>query len=217
MRQNALPASMVLRASLRIIKEAMNKRIQLTAIAGVFALASTSLMAADQGAFFINGNLGQAHYHDSGFSNGSNTDTASALRAGYDWNVDHWSFGAEGGYADLGKATGKIFAGGNVASFNIKTTGWLLGGNAKYRFDNHMFVSARLGWFRSNFDVNVPGLGSQSFSGNGAYSGLGVGYDFSQHFSLGMNYDGYHGRATFYGTKVKESIGVYSAFAEYRF
>lgn len=195
----------------------MNKRIQLTAIAGVFALASTSLMAAEQGTFFVNGNLGQAHYHDSGFSNGSNTDTAAALRAGYDWNVSNWSVGVEGGYADLGKATGKVFAGGNVASFNIKTTGWLLGGNGKYRFDNHMFVSARMGWFRSNFDVNVPGYGSQSFSGDGAYGGLGVGYDFNQHFSLGVNYDGYHGRATVAGIKTKESIGVYSAFAEYRF
>jgi len=194
----------------------MNKRIRMTAIAVVLAAASAGAMAADQGAFFVNGNLGQSHYHDRGF-NGGNTDTSGAVRFGYDWNTNAWSYGVEGGYVDLGKATGTVYTPYGTAGFNVKTSGWLLGGNGKYRFANHMFVSARLGWFHSTFDASVPGAGSQSFSGNGGYAGVGVGYDFNQHFSLGAGYDTYHGRATVFGTKSKESIGVYSAFAEYRF
>lgn len=194
----------------------MNKHIRMTAIAVVLAAASASAMAADGGAFFVNGNLGQSHYHDRGFNSG-NTDTSGAVRFGYDWNADAWSYGVEGGYVDLGKATGTFYTPYGTAGLNVKTSGWLLGGNGKYRFANHMFVSARLGWFRSTFDGSISGVGSQSFSGNGGYAGVGLGYDFNRHFSLGVGYDTYHARATVFGIKAKESIGVYSAFAEYRF
>jgi OOP family OmpA-OmpF porin len=63
----------------------------------------------------------------------------------------------------------------------------------------------------------VTYLGSQSFSGDGAYSGVGVGYDITPHFSLGVNFDEYHGRATVYGTKAREAVSSLSGFAEYRF
>lgn len=198
----------------------MNKRIHITAAAALLAAASTAAMA-DDGAFFINGNLGQSRYHDSGFND--KTDTAGAVRLGYDWNAGAFSFGAEGGYVDLGKASGlgyvPYYAGpyGGTYGISAKTSGWLLGGNFKYRFGNNMYLSSRAGWFRSTFDTNVSGLGSQSYSGNGGYAGLGLGYDFNRNFGIGASYDRYHGRATIYGERVGENIDMFSAFAEFRF
>ena len=84
----------------------MKKHIQMIAVAGAMAAASGSAVAADPGAFFINGNLGQSTYHDGGFDN--NTDTSGAIRAGYSWQSYKVDFGVEGGYVDLGRATGEI-------------------------------------------------------------------------------------------------------------
>jgi len=220
--ENARPARMG-RAGVqtkRSNREAMNNRIHITVAAVLLAAASTAAMAADDGAFFINGNLGQSRYRDSGFND--KTDTAGAVRLGYDWNAGAFSFGAEGGYVDLGKASGLgyvSYAGtyGGTYGISAKTSGWLLGGNFKYRFGNNMYLSSRAGWFRSTFDTNVSGLGSQSYAGNGGYVGLGLGYDFNRNFGIGASYDRYHGRATIYGEKVGENIDMFSAFAEFRF
>ncbi|OOG63935.1 hypothetical protein B0E46_08335 [Rhodanobacter sp. B04] len=193
----------------------MNKRISMVAVAVALAAASTSSFAADQGAFFINGNLGQSNYHDNTFSN--HTDTSTAVRAGYSWQNNAIDFGVEAGYVDLGKASGPLTANNMTVNFSAKVKGPLAGANFKYKFSNKMYVSARGGWFRSNMDASISGFGSDSFHGDGSYIGAGVGYDISRHFSLGVNYDAYHARAKVYGVKAGESIGMISGFAEYRF
>jgi hypothetical protein len=193
----------------------MNRNFKLVVIGLALAGACTVSAAAEPGSFFINGNIGQATWHDSGFSN--KTDTSSALRLGYSWQSDTTEFGLEGGYVDLGRATGTVYAGNARAGFSAKATGPLLGANFKYKFANRMFVSARGGWFRSKLDATIEGVGSQSYSGDGAYLGAGVGYDITRQFSIGVGYDDYHGRVTINGTKSNESIGVVSGFAEFRF
>ena len=194
----------------------MKKIIKMTALAVVLGAVSTSSFAASQGAFFINANVGQSNFHDHGFSN--HTDTTTAARAGYAWRVgDASEFGVEAGYVDLGRASGSVVVYNSSVGFDTKLSGPLLGANFKYTFSNKIYVSARAGWFRSKFDANIAGIGSQRFSGDGAYSGLGVGYDITQHFSLGVNFDEYHGRATVYGTKAKEGVSALSGFAEFRF
>ena len=193
----------------------MDKRIPLAVIAVAMATASTCSMAANQGAFFINGNLGQSTYHDSGFND--NKDTSEAIRAGYSWQSNVVDFGVEAGYVDLGQARGSVATGNGNTGFTVKGKGPLLGINIKYKFANRMFVSARGGWFRSKLVAGISGIGSDSFQGDGSYAGAGVGYDLTPNFSLGVSYDDYHGRANVYGTKTGESVGVVSGFAEYRF
>ena len=177
----------------------------------MLAAVSGSALATDQGAFFINGNLGQSTYHDSGFND--NTDTSGAIRAGYSWQSYKVDFGVEGGYVDLGRATGEAYG----DKFSVKGKGPLLGMNIKYKFENQMFVYARGGYFHSTMDAHVDGFGSENFHGNGGYLGAAVGYDITPQFSLGLAYDDYHGRVRVDGEKSNESIGVYSGFAEYRF
>ena len=150
----------------------------MTAMAAALAASSTGSMATDQGAFFVNRNLGQSTHHDSGFNR--NTDTSASLRAGYSWQSWLVDFGVEAGYVDLGQASADVALStfGNRA-FTAHGKGPLLGANSRYKFRNRMFVSARGGWFRSTLDASVSGIGSQSYRGNGAYVGVGVGYDIT--------------------------------------
>ncbi|OOG59895.1 outer membrane beta-barrel protein [Rhodanobacter sp. C03] len=193
----------------------MNKRFHLTAIAVALAAVSTTSFATDPGAFFINGNLGQSHYNDNGFSD--RTDVSVAVRGGYSWQSDVVDFGVETGYVDLGKAHGTVTDGAISANYSAQGKGPLLGINLKYKFVNKWFVSGRLGYFRSTLVENISGFGSQSYSGNGGYAGVGVGYDITPHFSLGASYDNYRGRVKYAGSSYADNIGVVSGFAEYRF
>ncbi|MFI4957687.1 MAG: outer membrane beta-barrel protein [Lysobacterales bacterium] len=194
----------------------MNKHSKkMTAIAFVLAAASGSAFATDPGAFFVNGNLGQSHYSDSGFSD--RTDISTAVRAGYSWQSDVVDFGVEAGYVDLGKARGSVNALGISANYSARGKGPLAGINLKYKFGNKWFVAGRLGYFRSTLTENISGYGSYSFSGNGGYVGASMGYDITPHFSLGAGYDNYHGRVKFSGNSYSDNIGVISGFAEYRF
>lgn len=193
----------------------MNKYSKMTVIAIVLAAASGSAFAADQGAFLVNGNLGQSHYNDSGFND--RTDVSTAVRAGYSWQSDVVDFGVEAGYVDLGKARGTVYASGISANYSAQGKGPLAGINLKYKFGNQWFVAGRLGYFRSTLVENVSGYGSQSFSGNGGYIGASVGYDITAHFSLGAGYDNYRGRVKFSGNSYSDNIRVISGFAEYRF
>jgi len=193
----------------------MNKRFQITAIAAVLMAASGSSFATDPGTFFINGNLGQSSYNSGTATN--NTAFSSAVRAGYTWYNDTWNFGVEAGYVDLGSLHGPINVDGISARYTDKASGPLLGANLKYKFENKWFISGRAGYLYSTIKASVSGLGSQSISGNGGYAGLGVGYDITPHFSLGLDYDLYRARAKADGLQFRGYVGVTSAFAEYRF
>ena len=187
------------------------------AFAVLLVAASSSSFAADQGAFFINTNVGQSNFHDKAdFSR--NTSTGATLRGGYYWQSEVWDFGLEGGYASMGKARGSIAVPGYTTfNYAAKVAGPLAGATVKYKFQNRMFLSVRGGYFGSRITLSGDGLGSQTKSDAGNYIGAGVGYDLTRHFSLGLNWDEYRSRASFSGVTTKFGITVVSGFAEYRF
>ncbi|MGN2249179.1 outer membrane beta-barrel protein [Frateuria sp. GZRe14] len=218
----------------------MNK-ILTVALGAALVAASASASAADaNGSFFINAGVGQAQYHV-GHTDGlgyklDDKDTAGALRFGYAWKVGNgFDLGVEGGYVDLGKLVAKYHGENEDASLivnekaDIEASGWVLGANGKYAFGNKWFVSARAGWFRSTADASyryeeiyadAPDYreyASGDADGNGWYGGVGVGYDFAPNFSLGLNYDNYHGKAKTDLGSIDGNIGVYTVTAEFRF
>lgn len=218
----------------------MNK-ILTVALGAALVAASASASAADaNGSFFINAGVGQAQYHV-GHTDGlgyklDDKDTAGALRFGYAWKVGNgFDLGVEGGYVDLGKLVAKYHGENEDASLivnekaDIEASGWILGANGKYTFSNKWFVSARAGWFRSTADASyryeeiyadAPDYreyASGDANGNGWYGGVGVGYDFAPNFSLGLNYDNYHGKAKTDLGSIDGNIGVYTVTAEFRF
>lgn len=167
------------------------------------------------GDLFINGSVGQSHSNVDELNH--KNDTGYGLNFGYRYN-DTW--GLEAGYVDLGKpdATGSLP--GNY-SYNLKlhVTGWTVGGNGKYNFAQHWFVSGRLGAFFSTtkLDANVAGatFGLHAHDTN-FYAGVGAGYNFNRNWSLGINYDHYSAKADGILTKTN-TLSLLSGTLEYRF
>jgi hypothetical protein len=189
--------------------------------------ACTSSFAQDAGAFFVNAGVGQAQYHVGNAENSNSaqddTDTAAALRFGYLWHgpID---FGLEGGYVDLGKL--KVSSVGNAVleEADVHAKGWVLGVAGKYHFADRWFVSARGGWLRTSTDVDyrysspVDSMtASGSIDGDGWYGGVGLGYDLSSNFSLGVNYDNYHVKAKTDEVSADANVGSWMVTAEYSF
>ena len=216
----------------------MKKLLVAAVAAGLVMASATSAAATKDGGFFINAGVGQAQYHV-GHTDGlgyklDEKDTTGALRFGYAWRVaPAFNLGVEGGYVDLGKLVANYHyenaAGDYVLNehADLGVTGWLAGVNGKFNFAGQWYVSARGGWLRSTGDatyrLNATGYvgdyASGNASGDGWYGGVGVGYDLTPDFSLGLNYDNYHAKAKInnaLGT-VDSSIGSYTFTAEYRF
>lgn len=196
-------------------------------IAVALALGTGSSVAfADGGNFFVNANAGASHYNvDNPYSgiasnSFSKTGKAGALRVGYRWNsvVD---YGVEAGYGFLGNATARADYYGGVARDQVKTRGWLLGGNLNYNINEHWYVGARAGWFRARslfesryVQDDFAFSSRESLTRTGEYFGVGGGYNINKNFSVGLAYDTY--RAPISDDK-SHRIGMYSLQAEYRF
>lgn len=194
----------------------MSKRFTIAVAAmALSCISAGSLAATTSGQFFLNGTVGQSTWHDDGF-NTSKTDTATAWRFGYAWSIDQVSYGFEAGYADLGKGKGTLYSGYGSTDLSGGATGPLAGVNMTYRFRNHMFIDARLGWMHDNVRFNIGGS-SSSYSGDGGYAGVGVGYDVNEHFGIGVAYDRYSVRAQINGSRSQDGVDVFSGFAEVRF
>ncbi|AND71262.1 hypothetical protein ATSB10_38080 [Dyella thiooxydans] len=194
----------------------MSKRFTIAVAAmALSCISAGSLAATTSGQFFLNGTVGQSTWHDDGF-NTSKTDTATAWRFGYAWNIDQVSYGFEAGYADLGKGKGTYYSGVGSSDLSGGATGPLAGVNMTYRFRNRMFVNARLGWMHDNVDFKIGGS-SSSYSGDGGYAGVGVGYDINENFGVGVAYDRYNVRAQINGSRSQDGVDVFSGFAEVRF
>src|SRR6185312_15697172 len=137
---------------------------------------------------------------------------------GYRWAINpSAALGDEVGYNDLGNIHAKnIFQSGPVIQDDkSQLHGWTAGVNGHFNFNPNWYVSARGGLYSwtghgLNNDVNPirKGLDDTSW-----YAGAGVGYDFSNNVSLGINYDHYD------ASKQGVNLGtnLISVSAEYRF
>ncbi len=184
------------------------------------ALATTGLVAlpvashaADNSGFFINGNVGQTNLSKGIYDD---DDTGYSINGGYRWAVaPNLLLGVEGGYADLGEfSTKNSFRGDGLGNAEVK--GWNAGVNAHYNVTNNWYLSGRAGFFRADVKGAYLADGATRFvddNSNSWYAGAGFGYDFSNNFSVGLNYD-------YYKTdkhNLKLDPDLVSVSAEYRF
>lgn len=189
------------------------------------ALATAGLMTAT-GAFaqnapthndgwFVNGNVGRTSLSNSTYDG---SDTGYAINGGYRWALNpQVALGAEVGYNDLGNVHAKnIFNSAPVIEDGkSQLHGWTAGVNGHFNITPNWYVSGRTGLYAwtghglSN-DVNPvrKGLNDTSW-----YAGAGVGYDFSNNVSVGVNYDYYDAKKQ----HVDLSTNMVSVSAEYRF
>jgi opacity protein-like surface antigen len=165
------------------------------------ALASSGLLAAPalshaadanggNGGFFVNGNVGQSSLDKGAYND---NDTAYDLNLGYRWALNpNVALGVEGGYVDLGKFDPKSSA---LPFPRASVKGWTAGVNGHFNLTPQWYLSGRAGLFRADvkggyFD-NTPAPVFVDDTSNKYYAGAGVGYDFSNNFSVGVNYDYY--------------------------
>ncbi len=165
----------------------MNKMIVTALAVAVAAVASASSAARADG-FFVDGRYGRSDF------DGSGKDVALGVNGGYRWGA----FGLEGGYTDLGSLDhgyayiGTPGGGSSGLHSGIDLSGWTVGANGHFNLNPNWYLSARAGLFHWKADVDLVGVAQNAeFSGSDWYAGVGVGYDVSERFGVGLNYDRY--------------------------
>jgi OOP family OmpA-OmpF porin len=170
--------------------------------------------------FFVDGQLGQTQFRSGSLTH--NNSVFQNVRFGWRWNG---IVGPEIGYAYLGRPKADI--GDGFASLSTKARAVTLGVNAKYNVYEDWFITAHAGYLRSQdrFDLVSGNFGTRYTTyNNGLYAGLGVGYDLTKNFSVGLNYDNYRlqgGNSTSEANigvpHSRVNVAAYSASVEYRF
>ncbi len=183
-------------------------------LAGSAAFAQDA--AADNGGWFINGNVGRTAINHGPYNNGH--DTGYALNGGYRWALaPNFSLGAEVGYNDLGNihAHNVFNSQPVIASDKSQLHGWTAGANAHLDLGPNWYLSGRAGlysWTGHGLSNDINPV-NKSLSNNSWYSGAGVGYNITSNLSVGLNYDYFHAKKQ----NVDLSTDMVSASAEYRF
>lgn len=189
---------------------------------GTAALAAVPAFAQstpdNNSGWFVGGNIGRVSLSNSTYYSGH--DTAYAIDGGYRWSVaPNVALGVEAGYNDLGNIKlGNAFTGRPIVAYpsnDSRLHGWTFGVNGHFNITPNWYVSARTGLYqwRGHGLSNDSNPLYRNVSKTDFYGGAGFGYDFSNHFSLGLDYD-------YYGAKkdrVNLSSDVVSVSAEYRF
>jgi len=188
----------------------------LFAIALVAASVVPAVSHADtngNGGFFVNGNVGQSNLSKGVYDD---SDTGYGVNLGYRWAINpNVALGVEGGYTDLGKfATKDSF--NSLGLPGAEVSGWNAGVNGHFNISPNWYVSARGGLFRG--DVKGAYLAGTTpvyvdDTSTKYYAGAGFGYDFSNNFSVGLNYDYF--KVNKQGLNLDPNL--MSVSAEYRF
>lgn len=185
------------------------------------SFAAVPAFAADNGngagGFFVNGNVGQSNLSKGIYDD---SDTGYGVNLGYRWALNpNVALGVEGGYTDLGKF-GTKNAYSSLGLPNASVKGWTAGINGHFNVTPEWYLSGRAGLFRADVkgvtptgSATGPAYLAVDDTSTKYYAGAGVGYDFSNNVSVGLNYDYY--KANKNGFNIDPNL--VSVSAEYRF
>jgi OmpA-OmpF porin, OOP family len=151
----------------------------------VVALAPMFANAATDDGIYVGGSLGR------GGRDFDPTTNVFNLDVGY-----HWSWLAvEAGYVDFKRTNSNTFLDPVPLSYGFKENGFTAGVAGHWGIVSNWYLSARTGAFfwREAFYESPIGKKASVTRADGTswYAGIGVGYDFTKNFSLGLNYDWY--------------------------
>ena len=185
-------------------------------------IAASSLSHADvgNGGFFIDGSVGRTRLNknfDGNFYFNDTSDTGYVVNAGYRWALNpSIAIGIEGGYARIGH-----FDPNGSVDFILRPaelSGLNVGVNAHINISPRWYASVRGGYFRGDVkgsyivSVQLPQIDVDGTSDK-YYAGAGVGYNFAENMSIGLNFDRYRADLG----KLNFSPYQTSISAEYRF
>ncbi len=196
-----------------------NKTLLALALSAAGALAATGAMAQtapmQNGGWFLNGNVGRTSINHGAYNDNA---TGYAVNGGYRWSLSpSAALGVELGYNDLGNIHAKnIFHSDPVLQDDkSELHGWTAGVNGHFNLTPNWYVSARTGiygWKGHGLSNNESPI-RKGLDDTSWYAGAGVGYDFSNNVSVGINYDYYDAKKQ----QVNLSTDMVSVSAEYRF
>ena len=202
---------------MNLLENIMKNTVLAIALAAAGLAAAPALTYAQEGnagnsGFFINGNVGQSSLSKDAYDD---NDVGYGVNGGYRWALNpNVALGIGGGYTDLGKFKAKDSLSAGIPE--AKVSGWTLGVDGHFNINPNWYVSARGGLFRGDvkgayFADATPVYVDETSTKY--YAGAGFGYDFSNNFSLGLNYDYY--KVDKAGLSLDPSL--VSVSAEYRF
>jgi OOP family OmpA-OmpF porin/outer membrane immunogenic protein len=170
--------------------------------------------SGDNGGGFVNGNIGRSNLDKGAYKD---SDTGYGANIGYRWALNpNVALGIEGGYTSLGTFDPRSGP-GDLGVGRAEVKGWTLGVNGHFNLTPQWYLSGRTGMFRADVTggyldpANLP-VAIDDHS-NKYYAGAGFGYDFSNSFSVGLNYDKYKAKAS----GIKLDPDLVSVSAEVRF
>jgi outer membrane autotransporter protein len=187
------------------------------AAAGVVAVPaafaqSTSAPTAQQG-WYVDADVGYGQVDKGPYQ--SNGDAIGGIKGGYRFAISpQTSVGVEAGYQYLGRIDARA---SSDASLRSKLYGPTLGANLRYNFTPNWYGEVRGGAFYAQGQGLTDGANPnyQRFDRTRYYAGVGVGYNVTQNWSVGVNYDYYDGSNRNHGVQLQTN--AYTVSAEYRF
>lgn len=161
---------------------------QLMLISGLALAGLFSVPASAEGNGFVRVEAGRSDVNISveDFGSASDKDSSWGVRGGYWFNPN---FALEGFYSQLYSTS----MNDGFDTYHVKLHGVGIGMVAKKNFGgNHkgFFIDGRAGISRGVATLEVDGsVEDAEASSAKPYIGVGAGYDFSEKFGLGLNYD----------------------------
>jgi OmpA-OmpF porin, OOP family len=179
----------------------------------VFAQDTSSQQLAQQG-WYVGAEAGYGEVNKGAYD--SNGDVVGGIKGGYRFALNtNTSLGLEAGYEYLGQDDARG-ARGN-ASLRSKLYGPTLGANLRYNFTPKWYGEVRGGAFFAEGQglTNSPNPSYQRFDRTRYYAGVGVGYNITQKWSVGVNYNYYDGSNRNHGAQL--DTNAVTVAAEFRF
>ena len=168
------------------------KKTALALAVGIGSLIAGTATAQDaSNGLFIDGRVGSASIDEDDFDDEAST---FQINGGYRWN----GLGIEAGYVKFSEFEGEVEESGENFELDADIDGFMIGLNGRTNFgDSPWYMSGRLGAFLWEADAQavVPSTENEFIvvnadeDGTDLYAGVGVGYDFSDTFSMGLAYD----------------------------
>jgi OmpA-OmpF porin, OOP family len=184
----------------------------LTAVPAAFAQSAPTQLA--QQGWYVGAEAGYGQINKGPYD--SNGDVVGGIKGGYRFALNpNVSLGVEAGYQYLGQVDARGASGDSA--LRSKLYGPTLGGNLRYSFTPNWYGEVRAGAFYAQGQglTDSANPSYQHFDRTRYYAGVGVGYNLTQNWSVGVNYNYYDGSNRNHGAQL--DTNAVTVAAEYRF
>lgn len=186
----------------------------LAAVPAVFA-QSAPAQTSQQG-WYVGAEAGYGEINKGPYNNNGNA--IGGIKGGYRFAINpETSVGVEAGYQYLGQVDAR--GASNDSSLRSKLYGPTLGVNLRYNFTPNWYGEVRGGAFYAQGQGLTDSANPtyQRFDRTRYYAGVGVGYNITQNWSVGVNYNYYDGTSRGGNHGVQLQTNAVTVAGEYRF